>query len=406
MFLPLFIARRMGGSSKGSSQRVMGRIAKVSVAISVAVMLVSVAIVEGFRNEISRNITAVEADIQLHGIDTVDSKQVVPITISELTLSRLSAVNGVQRVYPIITSEVVLQGDSALVGAHIKGVDSRFSWDFFRDKLVEGLIPTYSDSVGSREVLLSQTMARQVGAQVGSVVNLIFVEQQGSPERVRVAGLYSTGMAEVDGLVLLAHRQTIARMLGLGPQMADGYQLQLRRGASLEQVMASIEELSWQESLIMESTQDRFPAIFGWLKMLDSNAYLVLIIMLVVAGINMVSSVLIIVLENTQTIGLLMSQGIRMGQLRWIFVFRCMPITLWGILWGVLLGLGFCFLQHSVGLIALDSEAYMVSQVPIYIDYPLVALIAVASFVLITLLSLLPAMIIARLSPDKTLRFK
>ncbi|MEG2755003.1 MAG: ABC transporter permease, partial [Mucinivorans sp.] len=255
MFLPLFIAQRMGGSSKGSSQRVMGRIAKVSVAISVAVMLVSVAIVEGFRNEISRNITAVEADIQLHGIDTVDSKQVVPITISELTLSRLSAVNGVQRVYPIITSEVVLQGDSALVGAHIKGVDSRFSWDFFRDKLVEGLIPTYSDSVGSREVLLSQTMARQVGAQVGSVVNLIFVEQQGSPERVRVAGLYSTGMAEVDGLVLLAHRQTIARMLGLGPQMADGYQLQLRRGASLEQVMASIEELSWQESLIMESTQ-------------------------------------------------------------------------------------------------------------------------------------------------------
>ncbi|MEG2755004.1 MAG: FtsX-like permease family protein, partial [Mucinivorans sp.] len=147
-------------------------------------------------------------------------------------------------------------------------------------------------------------------------------------------------------------------------------------------------------------------AIFGWLKMLDSNAYLVLIIMLVVAGINMVSSVLIIVLENTQTIGLLMSQGIRMGQLRWIFVFRCMPITLWGILWGALLGLGFCFLQHSVGLIALDSEAYMVSQVPIYIDYPLVALIAVASFVLITLLSLLPAMIIARLSPDKTLRFK
>lgn len=380
MNLPWFIARRMRGSSRG----VMGAIATWSVGISVAVMVVSLAVVEGFRGQLLNAISELQGDIHITGRDSTERWRSAPLIVDSAFMSEIMALDGVHSIEAVVSRSVIIQSDSAISGVQLRGVDS----------------------LQGRQVVISQALADQIRARRGDIVDVIFVEGGGRRERFKIHNIYQSGVQELDATLILAARPTVGRIAGLDPQQADNYQITLTKGADIERALEDIDMMMGFAPYRVSTTMEDYPQIFGWITMLDSNTALVLIIMLVVAGINMMSSVLIVVLQSTAMIGLFKSQGMRTGALSRIFVFRAMPITLRGLFWGLVVGLGICYAQQWWGVVELDAQAYMVSRVPVNVLWWQVGALCAGTFAVITFISILPTIIIARMSPSENLKYK
>lgn len=422
-----FIARRLG--IRGQSAGVMLRVATVGVAISLAVMLIALGVVGGFRAEIGRQVAGFTAPIQVAARGGGHAYESTPVARDVELERQLGEVDGVGHVQRFATKAGILRGDSSIRGVLFKGIGPEYDTTFLHRKLVEGTVPVYSDRALSREAVISRSLAREMRLAPGDRFEVLFIGS-GAPrrERLRVAGVYHSGMPEFDQMLVVGDLRAVQRLNGWHSDQISGYEValtqrRLGRGLSEAQdVIGPVREAIGQGPELLAgwgdlegdggpklqalTLRERYPHIFDWLDMLDTNTAIVIVIMLIVAVVNMISGVLIVVLEQTRTVGILKALGMRGGMLQRIFVLRTAGVTLKGMGWGNLIGLGLCGLQQATGWLTLDAENYLVSVVPVSLGWVEVVGLNGLVFCVVTAMMMLPTLILARMTPDRAIRFQ
>lgn len=425
MMLAPFMARRLGET--GRKSRLMLRVATLCVAVSVCVMLIALGVVNGFRNTVSEKVSGFAADIQLLPLGGANSYEGMPIRYDSLLVDEVATTEGVAHVQRFATKAGIIRSDSSIYGIVLRGYAPETDTTFLHRQLVAGYIPTYTDTTRNREAVISCSISRAMQLQPGDKFDVLFVGgDRPRRDRLRVAGIYDSGMEEFDRMTVIGDLRIVQRLNGWSRDEVGGYEVLLKRGTDRKEVALRLTENlqptdildGWGEIAVENTTdagsgdlevwtvEERYPQIFDWLAMLGLNTTIVIVIMLVVAVVNMSSGVLIVVLEQTRNIGILKALGMRNGLLQRIFMLRSVRITLRGLLWGDLLGIALCLIQQYTGVVTLDPQSYMMSSVPVLLRWDEVLWLNLGTLGVITLAMALPAAIVARITPDKSIRFQ
>lgn len=403
-----FIASRL---SEGDSRlsRTSNTIAWVSVCLSVAVMIIAIAVVAGFKSEIRGRVAGLMGSVML-----VQPGQ-SPINEQYPFAETLSYVDKVRQL-PDVTSVSGVAWRSGLIktadnidGLYFKGVDSLYDFSFFDGCLVEGTLPSYTGRI-SNDVLLSRTTALKLGLAVGDDVTVYFVGEEMKVRRFRLCGIFDAGFEEIDTRMAVADRRQVQRLNGWSSDEVSTLEIRTKRGISPASVERAVEDIVIMFSddddpaLFTMNIEKLYGHLFDWLNLLDSNVLMILILMILVAGFNMISAILIILFEQISTIGLLKSLGMTSREVGHVFLLRAGAIVGKGLLWGNILGIGICLFQHFTHLMKLDPANYFVSFVPIQLNPISILLLDFCATFLILAIVSLSTRFISRVSPDRTLR--
>lgn len=409
--LEFLIARRTARTSPENRPGVMSRIAVVSVAVSVAVMLVALAVILGFKREVTARMVGFSAPVEVidgAGIYAVESR---PVAATARFEALLRTVDGVQRATPYAVKSGIVRTRDAMEGVALKGVDGSYDWSFFAGRLTEGRLPRVGDSLRTKELLLSARTARLLGVHAGDKVEMLFVAGDERPrrDRFKVSGLYSTGMEELERTALTDLRN-VQRLSGWSSGEVSGYDLFLGDVRQADRLAEAVNDallrsdLPETDGVVAVSVGERYPAVFDWLKAHDVNAAVVIAVMVAVAFFNMASALLILVLERTRMIGLLKAMGMENRRIRRIFLYRAAFIVGRGLLWGNLAAGLLCWLQARFHLLRLDPAGYMLSEVPVAVSAGWWLAVDVAAAGAILALLLVPAAFVARIRPDEAIK--
>ena len=296
----------------------------------------------------------------------------------------------------------------------LKGVDADYDWSYFREWLVAGELPRVGGEVRTKDILLSRTLADKLLLGVGDKVEMLFVEPGEMPrrDRFKVAGVYESGMEEMDGVAVVTDIRNVQRLSEWGPDEISGYEILTRSLDDADAFARTLgrtllyDDAEDSENLAVTSVRERYANIFDWLKAHDVNAAVVIAIMLAVAFFNMTSALLILVLERTRMIGLLKALGMRNGCLRRIFLWRAALVTLRGLAWGNAVGLGLCLVQKWTHLVKLSSEGYLLSEVPVSLGWGWWLALNAGFVAAIVALLVIPTAVVSTVKPEETIRYE
>lgn len=414
MNLELLIARRTAHTSPEDKPGVMERIAVVSVALSVAVMILALAVMMGFKREVTRKMTGFAAHVTLtdvRGVNTLDSE---PIRRSAHTEELVRSTEGFVSLAPYAVKGGIVRTSDAVGEVLLKGVDKTYDWSFFDEWLVEGELPRVGDSLRTKDILLSRNLAQRMQLKVGDPAEMLFVEAGDMPrrDRFKVVGIYSSGMDEMDNAVVVTDLRNVQRLSDWTPDEISGYEIFISDLAVADDFSRTLgrtllyDDSEGMENLAVSSIRERYPNIFDWLRAHDVNAAVVIVIMLIVAFFNMTSALLILVLERTRMIGLLKALGMRNGALRRIFLYRAAFITLRGLAWGNAVGVTLCLVQHWFHVVKLSSEGYLLSEVPVALGWGWWLALNAGFIAAIVALLVVPTYIMSSIKPDEAIRYE
>ena len=401
------LAMRLYFSQQGEQRnsRPAVRVALAGMIVGVLVMILTVCVVVGFKQTVTQQVAGFGAHIQVVSFDNNNTYDLQPIEVSDSLLTRLASYPYVASAAPFVTKPGMMKTDSAFQGIVLKGTDY---WDFFATHLKEGTLPA-----APQEVLLSQPSANLLHLHVGDAVNAYFVDDEVRARRFKIVGLYETGFAEFDQLFVLTPLQTARRLQGWDEHTFSGVEILLSDIGHLDEVADQIyfatvnhvDEKGYNVYYV-QTLQEQNPAIFAWLDLLDMNVVVIIILMLLVAGFNIVSGLIILILDGIQLIGTLKALGANNRFVRRIFITQAAMLIGKGVLWGNVLGLGLAALEYFCHLVPLDAATYFVSYVPIAFPWGWLVLLNVLTIALSLLILLLPSMIISRISPARVMHFE
>jgi lipoprotein-releasing system permease protein len=418
MNLSFFIADRMAKQGRGGRRlsSISNVIAWVSVALSVAVMIVAVFILNGFKREIRTKLSGFSGDIQLTLGGTGTKNDMVPVNAKVSYLPDIRALKEVKDVDPVCYKTGILKGREDIQGVYFKGVDSLYDLSFFRNSLIAGDLPDFHGKISS-DILISKRIADILGYSIGDDVLAYYVGERVLIRKFKICGIYDAQIEDIDktlAIIDIRHAQHLngwnasdSSHAGIGD--ISNFELRLREGADADAVSKKITDIIGQKST--DDDPDILPVpvtrlyrnLFDWLNLLNFNVLIVLILMIAVAGFNMISSLLIILFENISTIGVLKSMGMSNRGISGVFMYRALFIVLKGILWGDAVALGLSLVQKLTRVIRLDPENYFVSFVPVDINIGTLIVVDVASVALIMLFLLLGSIFIAKVDPARTM---
>ena len=414
MNLAFFIARRTARSASSGKPGVMERIAVLSVALSVGVMLLSLAVMRGFKREVTRKITGFAAHATLTDVRNVGTLNAVPVQRSDYLESLIRTTEGFVSMAPYALRGGIVRTDEAVEGIVLKGVDTTYDWRLFGEWLQEGALPRVGGEVRTKELLLSRNLARRLKLGVGDRMEMLFVEHDALPrrDRFKISGIYSSGMDEMDNTLAMTDLRNVQRLADWPADRITGYEIFTRSLAASDDFARRLDrtllydESGLTDNLAVQSVEAQYANIFDWLKAHDVNAAVIIVIMLVVAFFNMTSALLILVMERTRMIGLLKTLGMTDGRLRSIFLYRAAFVALRGMAWGNGAGLLLCLVQHATGAVKLSAEGYLLSEVPVAVEWGWWLLLNGGVLAAIVLLLVIPASIVSRIKPDETIRYE
>lgn len=409
----IFIAKTLWkhGSIKGLGST-SSLVAGISVAVSIIVMLLAIAISDGFKREIRDKAIGFSGGIVLNapGVETTTYQYPVESNLSYL--NDIKNIPGVRSVQSYACRSGIIKNGDEIQGVLLKGVDSKYNWNFFKNSLVAGKLPDYSDSATSKDIMLSSRLANMMAIKVGDPVQIYFVGDIVKARKFILTGIYDAQLEEIDKTFVIASISEIQSLNGWSPDEVSGIEVISSDPDKLEETSDIIENIirnKAQESdpsISAVTTMDQYPHLFDWLLLLDFNVLVVLVIMITVAGANMISGLLIILFEKISMIGLLKSLGMRDSSIHRIFLYRAMMIILRGMAAGNLIAFLLLYLQQRFKLIGLDPVNYFVKYVPVHIDWYKMVIVNITAFLLIILLLYIPSRFISNISPDKSLRIK
>jgi len=409
----LFIAKRLV-FEKDSTSRISRPIVAISVigiALGLAVMIVAVAITTGFKNEVRNKVVGFESHIQILNYDTNISYETVPVKKNQEFMPELIASPWVKHIQVFAIKAGIIKTDTEIQGVVLKGIGSDFDWTFFQNSLVEGTIFHFTDTGSTNQVLISKSLADLLKLNVEDSFSMYFVQDPPRARKFTISGIYETNLEELDMIYVLVDIKHIQRLNNWNEDQVSGFEVEIHDfrelfPATLDVIQTVGFELDEEGSrLKVRNIIQKYPQIFDWLNLQDLNVWIILVLMLLVAGFNMISGLLILILERTNMIGILKSIGTRNWSLRKIFLYKSGFIIARGLFWGNTIGIGLCLLQDQFELLKLDPSTYYLSSVPINFSFLNILLLNAGTMVLILIMLLLPSYLISRITPVKTIRF-
>ena len=412
----LFISKRLffdKANRKHLSQRII-RIALIGISLGLAVMIVSVAVVTGFKNEIRNKVIGFGSHIQLVNYDSNSSYETQPISNKQPFLGDVERVDGVKYAQPFATKPGMIKTDESIQGIVFKGVDTDFHWGFFEKNLVEGRVPLINDSARVNEIILSKDVSNLLRIELNDKVVVYFInENEVTPRmlQLEVCGIYNTEFEEFDKMFILGDIKQIQRLNDWDSNQITGFEVVLNRFDKLDEIEQEIHRIIIRyrdkdaEIIRTESITQMYPQIFDWLSILDMNVWIILILMVIVASFNMVSGLLVLILERASMIGVLKAMGSKGWSIRKIFIYLSVFLTGRGMLWGNLIGITIIATQSIFKVIKLDPSSYYVSYVPMNFSIIHLLFLNLGTIVITFLILIIPSWMISKISPDKTMRF-
>lgn len=415
MNLPLFIAKRIY-SDNDAKQKVSKpaiRIATAGVSVGLAVMIVSVCIVLGFKHTIRDKVIGFGAHISVANFMTIHGNEQRPISMPDSMMKVLRSVNGVEHVQRYALKQGILKTDSDFLGVAFKGVDAEYDTLFIHNNLVSGSIPAFSDKASNNKIVISKIMAEMLNIKTGDKVFAYFIDNDNvRMRRFVISGIYQTNLSQFDKAICFTDLYTAVRLNGWNNGQVTGAELiidDFNKINAVEDVLVakvnrSID--SYGETYSSETIYDSNPQIFSWLDLLDLNVWIILALMLCVAGFTMISGLLIIILERTNMIGVLKALGAKNNVIRKTFLWFSVFIIGKGMVIGNVIGLGLVLIQDMTGIISLDPATYYVKTVPVEVNISLILLLNVATFVISVFVLIAPSFLISHIHPAKSMRYE
>ena len=417
MNFEFFLAKRIHFSrDKGDSRRVTPpviRIAMVGIAIGLAVMIASVAIVVGFKKEVRNKVIGFDSHIQLSNFDNNITYESNPIAVSDSLRDVLLHTKGVSRIEAFATKPGLIRTETDFHGIVLKGIDTDFDTTFLKSHLIEGEMIRIDPVTAGDQILISRSTANLLHLKCGESFILYFWDDENArPRRFRISGIYDTGYAEYDKLFAFGDIKHIRRINGWDDDMVSRVAIYIDSYNDLDQLTEELffELIDQKDRLgniyYIRSIKELNPMIFSWLGVLDSNVVIILVLMILVSGFTMISGLLIIILERTNMIGILKALGQNNRSIRKVFIYVSFFLIIKGMCWGNFIGLSFCLLQSHFHWFKLDPETYYIDSVPIDLNWIAVALINLGSFAVSILMMIAPSYIITKIAPAKSIRFE
>lgn len=416
MNLPLFISRRIYSDQKDDKRKVSRpaiRIATTGVAVGLAVMIISVSVVFGFKHTIRNKVVGFGSHIQVAEFLTLHSSETYPVQMSDSITAALKNIPGVKHVQRFATKQGILKTDTDFLGVLFKGVGPEFDTTFIHKNMLEGSIPHFSDKMSQNKILVSKAMADKLKLKCGQRIFAYFIDDNGvRMRRFTISGIYQTNLSQYDQTICFTDLHTTVRLNRWENDQAEGAEITVK----------DFDRISDTENIIIKTinrTTDKYgntyasktikelnTQIFSWLDLLDLNVWIILAIMTAVAGVTMISGLLIIILERTSMIGTLKALGARNRMIRHTFLWFSAFIIGKGLIWGNLLGLGIIGLQQITGFAKLDPQTYYVNTVPVEIDIPLIALLNIMTLLVSIFVLIAPSYLISHIHPAKSMRYE
>lgn len=413
MSLEYFIAKRIHfQQGKKNVSRPAVRIATIGIALGLAVMLISVAVVIGFKNEIRNKTIGFGGHIQITNFDNNNTYEMNPIKADKALIKKISAIDGVKHVQRFATKPGIIKTDTEFQGIVVKGIDSGFDWNFFKSNLVEGKILDVSGKVPSNQVVLSKYLANLLGLKLGDSFYTYFIQAQVRARKFKIVGIYSTNFIEYDKLFILADMRQVQALNDWSPDSFSGLEVLITDFNRIDEVGDAVYDATANKfnkegnAYSTQTIKQLNPQIFSWLDLLDMNVWVILLLMLAVAGFNMISGLLILILERANMIGILKSLGSTNWSIRKIFLYHSVFLIGKGMLWGNIIGLSLCAVQYFTGIIPLDPEAYYVATVPIAFNWFYIILLNVGTLIASLLMMIGPSYLITKIDPAKIIRYE
>ena len=411
----LFVAKRIYRSNEGGKEvsKPAIRIAMWGIAVGLAVMIIAVSVVVGFKNEVRGKVVGLGSDITVTDLDSQNSYETNPVSVNDSLMHVFRTTEGVKHVQRYSTKAGMIMTDDNFLGMVLKGVAEEYDWDFLRKHLQEGEIPAFSDTVSSNRTLISRTIANKLHIKIGDKLYTYYVNgDQVRARRLEVAGIYQTNFSVYDDLFLLTDLYTVNRLNSWKPEQVSGVELEIKDYARKEEIKELLRDKidmqtdSYGSTYYVQSIEEMNPQIFAWLDLLDLNVWVILILMTGVAGFTMISGLLIIILERTNMIGILKALGANNWAIRKVFLSFSVFLIGRGMLLGNLIGLTFVVLQSHFRLFKLDPATYYVDAVPVEFNLWLFLLLNVCTLIVSVWMLIGPSYLITRIHPAKSIRFE
>lgn len=403
MNIAYFIAKRISVKSERTFSKLIVRIAIAGVMLSLAVMILSVAIIKGFKTEIQDKVRGFVGDVQIYRYDLNGSFEKSPFVPNDTTINYLKNNTQIQSYAPFATKPAIISANGEVEGINFKGVDSSYDWQFIQKHLISG--KTIDFKASTPQILVSSYTAKRLKLKVGDRFLMHFVQNPPKRRKFTLVGIYSVGIENVDKVFAIGDLKIISSVNNWPANQMGGIEVRIKDFSRLDTVANAIYD-NLEMKLRSRSVKESTPEIFNWLSLLDVNTKVLLVLMMIVGVINMITALLIMILERTNMIGLLKALGLSNFNVMKIFLYNALYLVAIGLVLGNLLGLGLAALQHYTHIFKLEQTNYYLSYVPVEIHFLDVLLLNLATVVVCVTVLIIPAMLVSRISPLKAIRFK
>ena len=414
MNIEYFIAKRIHfQQGKKNVSRPAVRIATIAIALGLAVMIIAVSVVIGFKKEIRSKIIGFGGHIQITNFDTNNTYEMLPIKFEQSFIKKLNEIQGVKHLEVFATKPGIIKTKTEFQGIVIKGIGNDFDWTFFKSNLIEGdTLDVAGDSI-QNNAIISKHLANMLGLKLGDKFFTYFFQDHVKARRFTITGIYSTNFVEYDKLFIITDLRHVQQLNGWENNEFSGLQVIIDDFNKIDHVGEDVNDVAGDivstnaNAYFSQTIKQINPQVFGWLELLDMNVWVILILMLLVAGFNMISGLLILILERTNMIGILKSTGATNWSVRKIFLYHSFFLVGKGMLWGNLIGLSLCALQYYTGIIPMpDPESYYVAIVPVSFNWIYILLLNAGTFLASLFMMIGPSYLITKILPAKIIRYE
>lgn len=413
MNTPLFIAKRLIKRRRvGTSfSRPINVIAIVGIAVGLSVMIIAIAILTGFKQQIRNKVVGFSSHIQVINFDSNISFETAPVLSDPEFVSKVQNIQGISHIQVFATKAGIIKTNDDIQGVVLKGVGSDFDWSYFESNLVEGSSFIVNDSIRNNNIIISKKISEMLKVTTGDSLIMYFIQEPPRVREFRIGGIYETSLEEFDKMFVFCDIGHIQRLNGWESDQVSGFEVFINDFDDLDKMTLAVRDaVGYQvtedeEKLKVTNIRIKYPQIFDWLNFQDLNVIIIILLMLLVAGFNMISGLLIIILEKTNMIGVLKALGSDDKFIRRIFIYQAAYLIGKGLFWGNIIGIGLAWFQLKTGILTLDASSYYLKLVPINLNIVHLLLLNAGTMAITLLILLIPAQLIGRISPVKAIKY-
>lgn len=413
MNLPYFIAQRLiKGRREGTSfSRPINVIAIVGIAMGLAVMILAVAILTGFKQQIREKVVGFGSHIQIMNFDSNISFETTPISDTQKFIPKIKQIPGISHIQVFATKAGIIRTDEDIQGVVLKGIGSDFDWSYFKSNMVDGSVFTVTDTGRTDKVIISKKISDMLRLKTGDSFAMLFIQDPPRMRKFTISGIYETSLEEFDKMYVFCDIGHIKRLNNWLEDQVSGFEVYINDFDKLDEMTSEVRDaigykITEEDTKFkVTNIRIRYPQIFDWLNFQDINVIIIILLMLIVAGFNMISGLLILILEKTNMIGVLKSLGAEDVTIRRMFLYQAAYLIAKGLFWGNFIGIGLAYLQLKTGIITLDPSSYYIKTVPVNLNLIHILLLNAGTMAAIIIMLLVPSQLISRITPVKAIKY-